>query len=98
MAYRLIVSDRALREMGEAYEWYEEQIAGLGSEFLDALEALFKVIAESPQIYAETQRGVRRALLSRFPYGVFYASKGGIVSVLGVIHTSRNPRRWPRRP
>jgi hypothetical protein len=46
--------------MGEAYEWYEEQVAGLGNEFLEALEAQFEAIAQSPQIYAETQRGVRR--------------------------------------
>lgn len=30
MAYRLTVSDRAVREIGEAYEWYEEQVPGLG--------------------------------------------------------------------
>lgn len=98
MAHRLTVSDRAVREIGEAYEWYEEQVAGLGNEFLEALAAQFEIIVQSPQLYAETQRGVRRALLSRFPYGVFYASKGDIVSVLGVVHTSRNPHRWPRRP
>jgi plasmid stabilization system protein ParE len=98
MAYRLRVSDRAVREIGEAYEWYEEQVPGLGNELVEALEAQFEIIAESPGLYAETQRGIRRALLSRFPYGVFYASKGDIVSVLGVVHTSRNPRRWPRRP
>jgi toxin ParE1/3/4 len=98
MANRLIVSDRALREMGEAYEWYEEQVAGLGNEFLEALDVQFEVIAQSPHIYAETQRGVRRALLARFPYGIFYALKGDIVSILGVIHTARSPRRWPRRP
>ena len=98
MAYRLTVSGRAIREIGEAYEWYEKQVAGLGHEFLSALEAQFETIARAPQLYSETQRGVRRALLARFPYGVFYATKGDFVSVLGVIHTSRNPRRWPRRP
>lgn len=97
MAHRLTVSDRAVREIGEAYEWYEEQVPGLGTEFVEDLEAQFDAIAESPRLYAATQRGVRRALLSRFPYGVFYASKGDIVSILGVVHTSRNPRRWPRR-
>lgn len=98
MAYRLTVSDRALRETGEAYEWYEEQVPGLGNEFLDALESQLKGIAEAPRLYTEIQRGVRRALLSRFPYGAFYAIKGDLVSILGVVHTSRNPRRWPRRP
>ena len=97
MAHRITVSARAIREMGEAYEWYEEQVTGLGNELLEALETQFEVIAQSPQLYAETQRGVRRALLSRFPYGVFYAAKGDIVSILGIVHTSRHPRRWPRR-
>ncbi|HKH46655.1 MAG TPA: type II toxin-antitoxin system RelE/ParE family toxin [Thermoanaerobaculia bacterium] len=97
MAYRLTLSARAVREIGEAYEWYEEQVPGLGHDLIEMLEALFELIAGSPGLYAETQRGVRRALLSRFPYGVFYATKGDIVSVLGVVHTSRDPRRWPRR-
>ena len=97
MARRLAVSDRAVREIGEAYEWYEMQFPHLGTEFLDALDAQLKVISNTPLLYAETQRGVRRALLSHFPYGVFYALKDDIVSVLGVIHTSRNPHRWPRR-
>ena len=75
-----------------------KQVSELGSAFLEALDAQLTAIAQSPKLYAETQRGIRRALLSRFPYGVFYASKDGIVSILGVVHTSRHPRRWPRRP
>ncbi len=39
MARRLTVSDRAVREIGEAYKWYEEQIPDLGHEFLAVLEA-----------------------------------------------------------
>lgn len=57
MAHRLTISDRAVREVGEAYEWYEEQMVGLGNEFLAALEAQFEKIANSPQLYPETQRG-----------------------------------------
>jgi hypothetical protein len=37
MAYRLIVSRRAEREASEAFQWYEEQLPGLGSDFLTAL-------------------------------------------------------------
>ncbi len=36
MAYRLTVSDRASLEIGEAYEWYQEQRPGLGVEFIEA--------------------------------------------------------------
>ncbi len=38
MAYRLRVSHRAVQEIGDAYEWYEEQLYGLGVEFIDALD------------------------------------------------------------
>jgi hypothetical protein len=50
MAYRLTVSDRAVREIGEAYEWYEEQLHGLGAEFIDALDAQFQLITQTPLI------------------------------------------------
>ena len=98
MAYQLTVSDRAVREIGEAYEWYEEQLHGLGAEFIDALDAQFQVITQTPLLFSEIRQGIRRTLLSHFPYGVFYASKGDTVSVLAVVHTARNPRRWPGRP
>lgn len=69
----------------------------LGTEFLIALDAKFELIAQTPSLYAEVHRGIRRALLSHFPYGVFYASKGEVVSILAVVHTAQSTRRWPRR-
>ncbi len=75
MAYRLTVSARAVGEIGEGYEWYEGRLAGLGAGFLGALDAQFKVVTETPLLYAEIRRGVRRGLVPHFPYGVFYASK-----------------------
>jgi toxin ParE1/3/4 len=97
MAHRLIVTRRAEREAGEAFQWYEEQLPGLGSDFLAALDEQLALIEESPRLHAEILPGVRRALLTHFPYGVFFASKGEITSILAVIHTSRSPDRWPRR-
>ena len=38
MAYRLKFAGRAVREIGEAFDWYEEQSKGLGSEFELAFE------------------------------------------------------------
>jgi len=97
MANRLRVSRRAEREAGEAYEWYEAQVPGLGTQFLTALDEQFARIRESPQSYTEILPGIRRSLLSHFPYGVFFATKGGITAILAIVHTSRNPRHWPRR-
>jgi toxin ParE1/3/4 len=98
MAFHLVVTDRAKREIGEAYEWYEEQRTGLGLELLAALDQQLEILQDNPKLYEEVRRGVRRALLSRYPYGIFFAVKGSLVSILGVIHTARSPRLWPRLP
>ena len=96
MADRLKFSGRAVREIGEAFDWYEEQSQGLGTEFELAFELQLKRLEQVPFMYAEVMPGVRRTLLPRFPYGVCYAVKNDLVHVLAVIHNVRNPKRWPR--
>ena len=86
MAFRLKFSGRAVREIGEAFDWYEEQSKGLGSEFELAFELQLKRLEQVPLLYAEIVPGVRRTLLPRFPYGVFYTVKNDLVHVLAVIH------------
>jgi toxin ParE1/3/4 len=98
MAFRLKFSSRALREIGEAQEWYELQSPGLGEEFIAAMELQLKRLEQAPLLYAEVIPNVRRALLPRFPYGLFYAVRGSLVNVLAVLHDARNPRQWPKTP
>jgi toxin ParE1/3/4 len=96
MAYCLKFSSRALHETGEAQEWYELQSPGLGDEFIAAMELQLKRLEQAPLLYAEIIPNVRRALLPRFPYGLFYAVRGNLVHVLAVLHDARNPNRWPK--
>lgn len=96
MAYRLKFSARALRDIGEAQEWYELQSVGLGEEFIAAMELQLKRLEQAPLLYAEVIPRVRRALFPRFPYSLFYAVRGDLVHVLAVLHDARNPNRWPQ--
>ncbi len=59
------------RDLAGAYKWYEEQLAGLGEEFLAAVDASFDAIEEFPQMFAGVYGEVRRAIVSCFPYAVF---------------------------
>jgi toxin ParE1/3/4 len=40
---------------------------------------------------------IRRALLKRFPYGVFYTEFPDRIQVIAIIHSRKHPARWPRR-
>ena len=96
MAFRLKFSARALREIGEAREWYELQSPGLGEEFIAAMELQLKRLEQAPLLYAEISPRIRRALLPRFPFGLFYAVRGNLIHVLAVLHDARYPGRWPK--
>lgn len=75
--YRLISEPPADRDVEAAFEWYENERPGLGVEFLDELRASYNRIAARPLTYQELRGGIRRALLMRFPYAVYFAIEGG---------------------
>lgn len=87
----------AENDIHDAASWYESQRPHLGHEFLDEIEASFTRIAENPLQFQILYRGVRRALLSRFPFGVFFRVVDEAIVVLAILHASRNPVRWRDR-
>jgi len=95
--YRLVAEPRANLDVAAAYQWYESERAGLGRQFLDQLEAACDHIAQDPLEYQDLESGIRRVLLSRFPYAVYFAIESDVVVVLAVPHVSRNPAEWQRR-
>jgi plasmid stabilization system protein ParE len=84
-------------DLADALLWYEEQAAGLGLQFLRAVEARFASIVRSPELYPVVFRGVRRALVRRFPYSVFYRVDPDAITVLACVHSRSHPRRWQSR-
>jgi len=89
--------EEAERDIEEAANWYEQQREGLGYEFLDELSAAFDAVSERPDMYPVVHRGVHRALIGRFPFGVFYRVAGETAVVIAVLHARRSPRHWKRR-
>lgn len=85
---------RAKADVLETERWYDDQRAGLGRDFRVALELTLHSIEESPRLYPAVYRGVRRALLRRFPYSVFYLIEPERVLVLRVLDQARDPRHW----
>lgn len=94
---QLLLRPAAAAEVEEAWRWYEEQRPGFGEQFLDAFASQLERVAESPEMYPVVHRDTRRALLKRFPYGVFYRVVGKQVVVVACFHAKRDPRRWRER-
>jgi plasmid stabilization system protein ParE len=77
--------------------WYREQHADLVPEFRRSLDACLARIARDPAAYPTVFGPIRRALLRRFPYCVFYILEPQEVVVIGVFHGRRDPATWQSR-
>ncbi len=97
MSRAFVVRGAARRDIDDAREWYELQQPGVGREFLDEAQATLIRVRDNPEGYATGRLGVRQALLSRFPYVVYFRVDPTVVVVIAVIHTSRHPRAWRSR-
>ena len=84
-------------DLDEACAWYDKRRPGLGDDFLNSVVDCIKKIRTAPKSFARIDGELRRALVSRFPYLVFYEYDGQCVIVFAVLHTSRNPQVWRRR-
>jgi len=97
MIDRFIIRPRAETDIQDAFDWYESEQPGLGEEFLTSLLDRLETIRSFPESCPIVYRDIRRGVVSRFPYLVFYIVGPSQVSVLAVLHQSRNPADWPRR-
>lgn len=89
--YQLIVRPLAEQDALYAMKWYNEKKEGLGDEFLLVLDAKINAVLRNPEQFQVVHRNVRRALIKRFPYGVFYIIENGRIVVIAIHHTSRKP-------
>ena len=87
----------AAADVEDAYLWYQGQQAGLGEEFLAAVQTVLESITINPEIFPIIHRQTRRALLRRFPYGLFYRIIDDQIVVVACLHGRRDPRRWQSR-
>jgi toxin ParE1/3/4 len=71
----LTVRPEAETEINEAFKRYEERVSGLGSDFLLSVDAALQAILRNPQSYPTVHRTLRRALIRRFPYQIFFNLK-----------------------
>jgi toxin ParE1/3/4 len=96
MTFRVRIRASARDDIREAFDWYEQQSAGLGEQFVAELDHVFERLTSDPRIYQVVYKEVRRALTRRFPYGIYYLIDDNRVNILRVLHLARDPRKVRR--
>lgn len=94
MKLHLFVRRQAETDISKGYLWYEKQVKGLGYEFINSIDILFRSIQSHPSRFPKVHKNIQRALLRRFPYGIFFIRELESIVVLAVLHQARDPRHW----
>lgn len=96
---------RILREAEEEAHasavWYDEQMVGLGDDFLDELVSALQQIEDDPDRFPKLEiaksEQIRRCRLNRFPYMIIFEILEAEIVVLAVAHAKRRPNYWRKR-
>lgn len=97
MTYPITIRRAARAEYDEAVDWYEQKRLGLGADFVRRVKEKLALIAAPPLMNAVMFRDVRKAIVSRFPYSIYYRVAETKVIVIAIFHSNREPRNWQSR-
>ncbi len=96
---KVIIERAASFEMVAAAQYYDEEQPGLGSDFLDKVDAAVDEIAATPLRFGfyRGSKTIRSTRLGRFPYRLLFAVGSSRVSIVAVAHLHRHPDYWKHR-
>ena len=95
--FTVIFTQATRAELIEAQDWYEGEASGLGRRFRQAIDFLAERMSANPRQFPIVFKNVRRALLRRFPYALFFVVEDETLLVIACFHASRDPLQWQKR-
>ena len=97
MNYRAILEPAAEDELRIAHAWYQQKGPTLGNAFLDSVGAVISAIERNPLLYPVVHQDIRRAVVKRFPYCLYFVIEGSSLQVIALFHGRRDPAIWMAR-
>jgi toxin ParE1/3/4 len=90
-------AEEALAEFIAAGLYYNRQVPGLGDAFVMEIEAGVAKILATPHTWRLVEDDVRRYLVNRFPYGIYFTIENEAVVIWAIKHLRRDPDYWQQR-
>jgi len=87
----------ALEEYEQSARYYRSIDSRLSWRFVEEVEATIRRMRRHPLAYAIVEEDVRRSLVKKFPFGIYYTVEPDFLLVVTVMHLSRQPEYWKSR-
>jgi toxin ParE1/3/4 len=97
MKRRTFVRPEAQTDIKETARWYEDRESGLGLRFLREIRTSLEHISDNPSMFPIIEEDVRRALIHKFPYSIYFINDPDAIAIIAVLHQHRRPGAWKSR-
>jgi len=89
MSHRIILSPGARADIKSAVRWYQREDIKLSLRFRVETQVTLRRIAQNPNSFPLLRGTIRRALMNKFPYSVYFSANTDEVLVRAVLHQRR---------
>ena len=97
MAYRIIVSPRAQKEIENAIDYYTLYSNDAPLSFITFLKNAYSTLAQSP-FFRVRYKDIRALKIKKFPYSLYFQinETENTVRILSCFHNKRSPNKRPK--
>lgn len=94
---KVVFSKFAKSELEDAIAFYELEYSGLGLKFKEEIRKNINIIKKHPQAWAVERGDIRKSLLHKFPYKIFFSIEKAHIFIIAISHQHRKPDYWVDR-
>ena len=95
--FSIELSDEAEVDFDKSYEFYYEDSSKVADTFFKRINLGFENIKQNPNTFPIAYKDVRKFVVKKFPFVIYYRIINTVIQVIAIFHTSRNPEIWNER-
>lgn len=96
MTFNVVVEKRAIKDIQQAVDYYDEKSTKAGDNFLTEVKTFLYALETMPN-YQIRYDDIHCLPLKKFPFLIHFSIQEKSVLVHAITHTSSNPNKWPKR-
>ena len=91
------VSDEAEIDFDKSYEYYYKDNPNVADIFFQSINLSLENVKQYPFSFPEIHKNVRKYVVKKFPFVIYYQVTESVIRIIAIFHTSRNPEIWNDR-
>lgn len=97
MAYKIIVSPKAQKEIENAIDYYALYSSNAPKSFINLLKDTYRSLEKNP-FFNVRYKNIRALKINKFPYSLYFVidETQNSVRILSCFHNKRNPNKRPK--